>query len=211
CHAEQIKSWRDELFADWGYIDVVVNNAGVASHGGIAEGSLEDWDWVIDINLKGVARGCKFFSEAFKQQGHGHVVNIASMAGLIHSPEMASYNAVKAAVVAISETMRFELEPFGIHTTVVCPGFFQTNLAESTRSPDQHAKAHVNKMLATSDISADDIADMIFDGVENKSFYVLPHKAYRKSWLIKRYLPFLYNKQMHALGNKLAAARKAKA
>lgn len=206
--ASAVAGWRDAILERWGHIHVVVNNAGIASHGGIAESSLEDWDFAIDINLMGVVRGCKFFSQTMKQQGYGHIVNIASMAGLIHSPEMNSYNATKAAVVALSETMLFELAPFGIGITVVCPGFFQTNLAESTRSPDSHAQAHVSKMLATSDITADDIADQVFSAVESNQFMLLPHKSYRNTWYWKRFMPSLYNNKMGQYGVKLAAMRR---
>ncbi|AUM11889.1 SDR family oxidoreductase [Ketobacter alkanivorans] len=205
--AAAIEAWRDAIIERWGQVDAVINNAGIASHGGIAESSLEDWDFAIDINLMGVVRGCKLFSQVMKQQGFGHIVNIASMAGLIHSPEMNSYNATKAAVVALSETMLFELAPFGIGITVVCPGFFQTNLAESTRSPDNHAQAHVSKMLATSDITADDIADQVFAAVANKQFMLLPHKSYRNTWYWKRFMPTLYNNKMGQYGAKLAAMR----
>lgn len=206
--AEQVEAWRDAIIKRWGHIDVVINNAGIASHGGIAESSLEDWDFAIDINLMGVVRGCKFFSQVMKEQGYGHIVNIASMAGLIHSPEMNSYNATKAAVVALSETMQFELAPFGIGTTVVCPGFFQTNLAESTRSPDAHAQAHVSKMLATSDLTADDIADQVYSAVESNQFLLMPHKSYRNTWYWKRFMPSLYNNKMGQYGAKLAAMRR---
>ncbi|MEE2731174.1 SDR family oxidoreductase [Ketobacter sp.] len=206
--AGAIEGWRDAILQRWGHINVVINNAGIASHGGIAESSLEDWDFTIDINLMGVVRGCKFFSQTMKQQGYGHIVNIASMAGLIHSPEMNSYNATKAAVVALSETMQFELAPFGIGVTVVCPGFFQTNLAESTRSPDSHAQAHVSKMLATSDITADDIADQVFNAVDSNQFMLLPHKSYRNTWYWKRFMPSLYNNKMGQYGAKLAAMRR---
>lgn len=206
--ASAIEHWRDAIMERWGQIDVVINNAGIASHGGIAESSLEDWDFAIDVNLMGVVRGCKYFSQVMKQQGHGHIVNIASMAGLIHAPEMNSYNATKAAVVALSETMLFELGPFGVGITVVCPGFFQTNLAESTISPDAHAQAHVSKMLATSDITADDIADQVFTAVESNQFMLLPHKSYRNTWYWKRFMPSLYNNKMGQHGAKLAAMRR---
>ncbi|MAR90757.1 MAG: short chain dehydrogenase [Pseudomonadales bacterium] len=205
--AGAIDAWRDALLSRWGQIDVLINNAGIASHGGVAESSLEDWAAVLDINLMGVVRGCRAFSQVMKQQGHGHIVNIASMAGLIHSPEMASYNASKAAVVALSETMLFELAPFGIGTTVVCPGFFQTNLAESTRSPDAGARDYVNKMLASSELSAADIADQVFSAVAANRFLLLPHKSYRNTFYWKRYLPTLYHRRMADYGIKLAARR----
>lgn len=206
--AEDILAWRDEILGRWSTLDVVINNAGVASHGGIAETSLEDWQWIMDINLMGVVRGCKFFTQSFKQQGFGHIVNVASMAGLLHSAEMNSYNAGKAAVVALSETMRHELESQGINVSVVCPGFFKTNLAESTRSPNARAKQYVNKLLATSNITADDIAEMVFIAVKKKHYLVLPHPAYRRTWYLKRYTPFLYHKIMSTIAKKRASMQK---
>lgn len=206
----EIMAWRDSIIARWRKIDVVINNAGVATHGAIDRCSEDDWNWVIDINLMGVVRGCKYFTETFKQQGFGHIVNVASMAGLIHSAEMSSYNATKAAVVAISETLRCELKPYGIGVTVVCPGFFQTNLAESTRSPDANAQKMVGKLLATSQISADDIADMIFLAIAHNKYLVTPHPSYRRMWYLKRFLPFLYWRMMDKIGEKIAIMRSHK-
>ncbi|HVK99134.1 MAG TPA: SDR family oxidoreductase [Dongiaceae bacterium] len=209
-NASDVLQWRDTILSHWQRIDVVINNAGVATYGSIDRCSLEDWDWVVDINLMGVVRGCKYFSEAMKQQGFGHIVNVASMAGLVHSPEMSSYNATKAGVVALSETLRGELHPFGIGITLVCPGFFRTNLAESTRSPDADAKNLVNKLLARSVIDADDIANMIFLAIEQKKYLVLPHSDYRRLWYMKRFMPFLYTRLMGKIGSKIAHIRKTR-
>lgn len=175
----------------WGRVDVLVNNAGVAVGGRIETSIMEDWAWAIDINVLGVARGCKAITPLFKEQQGGHIVNIASMAGLVNPPLMACYNATKSAVVGLSETLRVELEPFGITTSVVCPSFFQTNLAESFRTSDPGMKKVVDKLLASSHITAANVADDIFNAVKNKRFYVLPHKEGRKMWRIKRFLPEL--------------------
>jgi len=204
---ESVEALRDELVKRWGGLDIMVNNAGVATHGAIDAAQMSDWEWVVNINLLGVVRGCKVFSGLFKEQGYGHLVNVASMAGLLYSPEMSSYNATKAGVVALSETMRAELEPFNIGVTLVCPGFFQTNLAESARSPEPGAQQMINKLLSMSTIDADDIADMIFNAVEKKKFWLLPHSSYRYMWYMKRYLPGFYHKGMVTMARKLAAKR----
>ncbi len=120
---------REWCALQWGGLDVLVNNAGVAAAGPIAEIPMADWDWILEINLKGVIRGVRTFVPMFAAQGSGHVVNIASLAGLMNLANMASYNVTKAGVISLSETMRCELEPLGVRTTVVCPSFFQTNLA----------------------------------------------------------------------------------
>lgn len=190
---------RDWLKAEWGGLDVLVNNAGVAAAGRVERIPPEDWDWILDINLMGVVRGCRVFVPLFKRQGSGHVVNIASMAGLLNAPVMANYNVAKAGVVALSETLRFELAPWGIRTTVVCPSFFQTNLHESLRTPEPGMQKTVEKLLASSELDADDVARIIRDAVARGRFLVLPHRAARRAWFFKRYLPWLYNRGMRRL------------
>ena len=188
CSDDDITKLRDAVEQRWGRLDVLINNAGVATGGRIETTSMEDWAWVVNINLLGVVRGCKQFTPLFKKQKSGHIVNIASLAGLVSAPMMSSYNATKGAVVSLSETLRYELEPFGIHTSVVCPAFFQTNLAESFRTGDPGMEKAVNKLLASSKVTADDVANDIFKAVNNNTFYVLPHREGRIAWRLKKYL-----------------------
>ncbi len=204
---EQIESWKAAIEARWGGLDILINNAGVATHGAIDEAPLEDWAWVLDINLMGVVRGCKVFTPLFKKQHRGHIVNIASMAGLVHSPEMGSYNASKAGVVAVSETLLGELGSFGVGVTVVCPGFFATALAKTARTTHPQVKQAIEKLFATSRLSADDIAALVFQGVEHQHFYVLPHFSYRMMWWVKRYLPAAYLKSMQSMGKAMFRKR----
>jgi NAD(P)-dependent dehydrogenase (short-subunit alcohol dehydrogenase family) len=173
----------------WGGVDVVVNNAGVALAGGIDVVSLDDWRWIVDINLLGVVRGCRAFTPLFKRQRRGHFVNVASMAGLLDVPFMSAYNATKAAVVSISETLQNELRDDAIDVTVVCPSFFQTNIAANMRAQDPAFRAVTQKLLARSRLTADDVADDVFQGVLEKQFYVLSHKDGRAAWMMKRLLP----------------------
>jgi NADP-dependent 3-hydroxy acid dehydrogenase YdfG len=204
---QSLEQWKNAIVERWGGLDIIINNAGVGTHGRIDEASLDDWDWVIDINLMGVVRGCRIFTKLFKKQGYGHIVNVASIAGLIHSPEMNSYNVTKAGVVALSETMRAELQPAGIHLSVVCPAFFQTNLAENTRSPNPNIKSVINKLFSQSKISADDVAKIVFESVQAGEFYILPHKNFAAIWYLKRYFPSLY----FMLIGKMAAKQKSSA
>ncbi|WP_426754365.1 SDR family oxidoreductase [Myxococcus sp. Y35] len=186
---EDLLAARDWLMSQWGGVDVVVNNAGVAQAGAIEDVSLEDWQWIIDINLLGVVRGCKVFTPTFKQQGHGHIVNVASMAGLLDVPLMSSYNATKAAVVSLSETLHNELAEHGIGVSVVCPSFFKTNLGDSLRTTDPRLGATMARLLERSAITADDIANDVFTAVAQRGFYVLPHADGRRAWAMKRLLP----------------------
>lgn len=202
-----VEQLHDAIVKRWGGLDVIVNNAGVASHGAIDRASMDDWQWVIDINLLGVVRGCKQFSALFKQQGYGHIVNVASIAGLIYTPEMGSYNATKAAVVALSETLRAELAPYNINTSVVCPGFFQTNLAKTARSPEPGVQEFIDRLLASSKIDADDIAAIIAKAVAKKEFWILPHRSYKNLWLAKRYIPIIYQRVFNTMGKKVKHKR----
>lgn len=198
---------RNWVQREWSGLDVLVNNAGVAVGGPIADTPLSDWDWIVDINLKGVVRGVHTFLPVFAAQGGGHVVNIASLAGLVHAPNMSSYNATKAAVVALSETMRHELAPQGIRTTVVCPSFFATNIHANMRATDPAFEVVAAKMVTGEGIpgrklTADDVARKVLKAVERKKFWCLPHPEGRAIWMLKRYAPPLYDAGM-GLGNRL--------
>lgn len=207
-----IVKWKDAIVKRWGTLDVVINNAGVACHGRIDESPLDDWDWIIDINLMGVVRGCKIFTSLFKAQGHGHIVNVASMAGLIHSPEMNSYNVTKAGVVALSDTLKSELKSSNIKVSVVCPGFFPTNLTENTRSPNPNIKSVIGKLFSKSKLKAEDVARIVYEGVKAGKFIILPHKDYAAFWYMKRYSPTLYFWSMGRMaGSHGVAPRKSRA
>jgi NAD(P)-dependent dehydrogenase (short-subunit alcohol dehydrogenase family) len=186
---EDLQHVADQLSSRWGGVDIVVNNAGVAQAGGIDEVSIADWQWILDINLMGVVRGCKVFTPLFKRQGSGYFVNIASMAGLLDMPKMSSYNVSKAAVVSLSETLQNELVHSKIRVSVVCPSFFKTNLGDSLRAPDPKMRVLVGKLLSRGKLSADEVADQVYDGVKNRSFYILPHVDGRAIWKAKTLLP----------------------
>lgn len=193
----------DWVQQNWQGLDVLVNNAGVAASGRIDKISMEDWDWIIDINLKGVIRGCRTFVPLFKQQKHGHLVNIASLAAVANAPTMSSYNVTKAGVVSLSETLRHELAPYGIHVTVVCPSFFQTNLADSLRTPEQGMDQTVRKLLAGGKLSAEQVAAKIVQAQRKQRFLELPHLEGKALSLIKRYAPALYNYGLADAGRRL--------
>ncbi|MDC0713326.1 SDR family oxidoreductase [Stigmatella sp. ncwal1] len=186
---EDLRAVAERLEADWGGVDVVVNNAGVAQVGAIDEVSLDDWEWIVDINLLGVVRGCKVFTPMFKRQGRGHFVNVASLAGLLDVPMMSSYNATKAAVVSLSETLQNELHRHGIAVSVICPAFFKTHLGDSMRTTHPKFQAILGKLFDRSKITADHVAEEIFTAVKKRSFLVLPHAESRKIWRMKRFLP----------------------
>ena len=189
---EHWKNLEQEVMTRWGGLDVLVNNAGVATAGNIEESSIEDWQWVLEIDLMGVVRGCHQFAAMFKRQKSGHIVNVASFAGLAGLPFVASYGVAKAGVVALSEALRVEMYPHGVGVTVVCPAFVKTNLLESFRSSKDDTHAKVSRWMETSDISANHIADDIAAAVANNKFLLLTHPQTRAAWRLKRWFPERY-------------------
>ncbi|AOE83922.1 SDR family oxidoreductase [Pseudomonas sp. TCU-HL1] len=185
-----------------GGIDIIVNNAGVASGGFFEELSLEDWDWQIAINLMGVVKGCKAFLPLL-QKSHGRIINIASMAALMQGPAMSNYNVAKAGVVALSESLLIELKEQGVGVHVVCPSFFQTNLLDSFRGPTPAMKQQVGKLLEGSPISAADIADYIFQEVAAGAFMILPHEQGRMAWAVKQKNPQALYDEMASMAAKM--------
>ena len=174
---------------------LVFNNAGVGAGGLIWENTVADWEWVIGVNLMGVAHGLRVFTPmmlaaAKKDPGYeGHIVNTASMAGLINAPNMGVYNVSKHAVVAMSETLYQDLRLVTdrIGASVLCPFFVPTGITESQRNrPDALAadkptksqligKAMNDRAVGRGKLSAADIARYVFDAVDADRFYVFSH------------------------------------
>lgn len=185
-----------------GGIDVVVNNAGVASGGFFEELSLQDWDWQLSINLMGVVKGCKAFLPLLRSS-QGAIINIASMAALMQGPGMSNYNVAKAGVVALSESLLVELQGQGVQVHVVCPSFFQTNLLDSFRGPTPAMKAAVGKLLESSPITAAQVADYIYQQVQAGEFMILPHEQGREAWKLKQRQPQALYQQMAEMAGKM--------
>ena len=173
----------------WGGADYVFNNAGVATGGSLLDESIEQWQWVFDINVLGMVRVSRALLPLMRKQGGGYFINIASQAGLTPIPYMGSYNAVKAAVVSFSETMKLELAPDNINVSVVCPSFFKTNLDESMRSTNPASHKMIKKFFAKADMTKEDVAEAIYQQVSKKQFLVLTHKLGKRAFLLKKLLP----------------------
>lgn len=178
-----------------GGVDLVFNNAGVAGGGAFGEFSLEDWDWLIDINLMGVVNGCHFFTPILKGQRSGHIINTASAAALFPVPNMTAYCCAKTAVKMLSEVMHNELVDYGIGVSVVMPEFFQTNLWENTRGGNaKEAKAMITKAKYT----ADDVARHTLACVAAGDLWITFPKFVRVLWWIGRFSPTLLNKLLRS-------------
>lgn len=193
---------RASLEHVWDSIDVVVNNAGVASGGSLLEADMAEWQWMLNINLLGVVRGCRAFVPWLVRQKRGRVINIASFAALAGAPNIMSYGVAKAGVYTLSEQLRAELADKGVGVSVVCPSFFKTNLCENFRSGDGGKMKHVaTRLMEQARESADDIANAIVDQANAGTFLILPTATERSRWRMKRWFPNLYFRKLLQMSN----------
>jgi NAD(P)-dependent dehydrogenase (short-subunit alcohol dehydrogenase family) len=187
--AASLDELADRAYARFGAVHLVFNNAGVAVCGPAWTATLEDWKWVLDINLMGVVHGVRSFLPRMIASGEpGHVVNTASVAGLLSLPGSAVYCVSKHAVVTLSECLRHDLRvakaPIGV--SVLCPAFVQTGIFESARNrpkdlaaTNPYGKAYEEagrKAVAAGKLSAEDIARITLEAVKSDRFYVIPHR-----------------------------------
>jgi NAD(P)-dependent dehydrogenase (short-subunit alcohol dehydrogenase family) len=194
---------RAHVEATWGGVDVLVNNAGVAGGGRLDVATLAEWQWITEVNLFGMVRGIRTFVPLFKRQRSGRIVNVASLAGLVHPAGMASYNAVKAAVVALTETAGHELASYGIRASVVCPSYFRTNLMTSMRGSDEAVGAVVAQLVERSPLTADDIAAEVIAGLERGDEVIVPDQPARDAWTLKQTDRAAYDALMRKQAAKL--------
>lgn len=193
---EQVQALADQVMDRFGSIHLLFNNAGVGSGGLIWENSEQDWEWVLGVNLWGVIHGVRIFTPlmleaARRESGYeGHIVNTASMAGLLSAPTMGVYNVSKHAVVALSETLYQDLQLVGapIGASVLCPYFVPTGISESHRNrpeelqnqaaptPSQMiAQAMSQKAVSSGKVTAEAVAGRTFDAIREGRFYIFSH------------------------------------
>lgn len=205
--AEDFATVADWIRDNWGGLDVLVNNAGVAQMGPLDKTSIEDWEWAININILGMVRASHAL---LPLMGSGaQMLNIASMAAMLHLPSAAAYNATKSAVLAISETLMLELEPRGVSVHVACPAFFRTDLAKNMRAADAHAARVTTRLVERSRLGAPEIAASILAGLDRGQTHIFTHPNSRRAWMFKRALPFraylgMMRKQLKKLDERLA-------
>jgi NAD(P)-dependent dehydrogenase (short-subunit alcohol dehydrogenase family) len=190
---EDVMTLSDEAFRALGRVDLLVNNAGVAVSGPIGAVPMDDWAWVMGINLWGVIYGCHAFIPRMKEQGGGAILNVASAAGLMSSPMLGPYNVTKAGVVALSETLFGELAEHKISVTVLCPTFFKTNIAGRGRTHGvDMGPERIEQLMARATIQADGVARAALQAIDAGQLYAVPHPDGRWFWRLKRASPELF-------------------
>lgn len=186
-----VKEMADHFFSLWKGVDIPVNNAGIAIGGAVGDVPLDQWNTIVDVNFWGMLYGCHEFIPKMKAQGGGHILNIASAAGFLCLINMSSYNVTKAAVIALSETLRVEVAPYNINITVACPLFFKTGLISDMKISEPFMK-EVAEIGFQNGYPADKIAKKLIKAVKRNKLYVVPMFYGKLLWLNKRLTPNLY-------------------
>jgi NAD(P)-dependent dehydrogenase (short-subunit alcohol dehydrogenase family) len=189
-----VQRLAEETLARFGGAHVLCNNAGVVGKGDPWRGPFTSWEWVVGINLYGVIHGIRAFLPIMEDQGEGHIVNTASMAGLVALPGAAPYNVTKTGVVALSEGLFIELKATGslVRVSALCPGFVKTNLLHGQRWSDRLGNepsgelggmtALINDALTQgveTGIDPADVADQVIDAIRTERFWILTHPEMR--------------------------------
>ena len=177
----QVEALADRAFSELGAVDVLCNNAGVALWGGLEEATHRDWQWVLGVNLWGVIHGLEaFLPRMIASKRRGHVVNTASMAGLVATRGLGVYNTSKYAVVGLSETLAKDLAPHGIGVSVLCPLGVATRIRASDRNRPAHLRNDAARDAApfTLDgetLAPEPVAEMVLSAILDNRLYVITH------------------------------------
>jgi NAD(P)-dependent dehydrogenase (short-subunit alcohol dehydrogenase family) len=188
---EDVEAFAALVEQDLGPTALVCNNAGVSTHGAAWEYSVDDWRWLLGVNLWGVIHGIRSFVPRMRLRDAGHVVNTASVAGLISPRGMAAYSVSKHAVVALSEVLQHDLKRFGsaVGVSLLCPAYVPTGIADAERNRPAGSvageksaetleqQAMLRKAVASGKLSADDVSRAVVRAVKEERFYVLTHPA----------------------------------
>ena len=188
--ADSVAALAEEVHSRFGPLDILVNNAGVGLSGNMANTSLEDWEWIVGINLMGVVHGCHFFGPKMCDAGRGHVVNISSMLGPAVSPDQVAYGVTKAGVFDLTRSLRADWHKHGVSVSAICPGVIKTNIIKATRFVKGYEEAEVfaEKVFAHGH-SPNKVANTVLKAIDtNSPMLPVGPEAYL-GWFVNRLLP----------------------
>lgn len=186
-----VEALRDAAVAEFGTVHLLCNNAGVWIGALMQEADIKDWEYLINVNLYGVIHGLQAFLPMLVAQGEGHIVNTASIGGLISGPPEGLYSATKFAVVGLSESLLMELADSGVGVSVLCPGLVNTNLISQSfavrpQSMDSGIKHEQPAPDTSVGVDPTMIGQQVIDAVADNNFYIITHDDYR-DFLVMRH------------------------
>jgi len=204
---EDVEDMADEAQARLGGpANLVINNAGVGAGGKrVGDIPIDDWRWVLDVNLWGVIHGCHVFAPRLRKLGRGGIINVASTASFAAAPRMGPYNVSKAGVLALTETLASEFTGSGIKVTALCPTFVKTNIAKDGRITEGSMRM-ADKLMEWTGISAQQVARDALNALDRGQLYVMPQVDAKLIWRLKRLAPVGYGKGIGWI-NRLAGSR----
>jgi short-subunit dehydrogenase len=186
---ERVRRYADEVHAEYGQINILVNNAGVTIMATFEEHSVADLEWIFGINFWGVVYGCKFFLPYLKQADEAHIVNMSSVFGIIGVPQQSSYCATKFAVRGFSEALWVELKEHNIGVTTVHPAGVRTDIAKSARAADERSKSQAIQIIEKNSVPPERAAELIVGAIKkNKMRQMVARESYLIDWA-KRLAP----------------------
>jgi NAD(P)-dependent dehydrogenase (short-subunit alcohol dehydrogenase family) len=186
--AVQVQALVDGVFIELGRIDYFFNNAGVNLCAELRDTTLDDWNLLIDVNLRGVVHGVHAAYPIMCKQGFGHIVNTASAAGLVPAAAEGAYAATKHAVVGLSMALRVEAEAFGVKVSVVCPGLVDTPILDSTKYVKLDPEV-IRKVAPEKPIPPRKAAQLILRGIDRNEFFIVLTLTTHALWRLHRYAP----------------------
>lgn len=184
-------------------VDLLINNAGIGDAELFKDYKLDQWELMIRINLLGTYYGCHYLLPLIESQ-KGMIVNIGSAAGFMNAPGMTAYNATKAGVYSLAETLHHELKPKGVHVSVVTPTFFQTNIL-SDASGSQKFVNFAQKQMKYSTTNADEMAAVVLEQSAKGKFHIIHPKEARKAYFFKKWFPKMVNKKFEKMIAKFSS------
>lgn len=187
---DEMRALAAEMHEKLGALDVLVNNAGVGHSGGILDTKLEDWEWVVSVNLWGVVYGCHYFvPQMVAARRGGHVANVASGFGLLAAPGVAPYCTTKFAVVGLSESLRAELAPHRIGVTAICPGVINTDILTRGRFSDERVRGSTQEFFERRGHKPEKVARAIVRAIKRDEAVVPVGAEAWATWIGKRVAP----------------------
>ncbi len=199
----QMSAFAGEVHAAAGAADVVVNNAGVAVSGTFLETSLDDWDWLLGVNLRGVVHGCHFFARPMVERGApGQIINIASILGIFAAANVTAYVASKFAVLGFTRSLRAELAGHRIGVTAICPGMIATSIVHDGRMAAgmQTRKDRIVETFRTRGIDPARVAAVILDAVRTNPAV---RTVGRDAWAVHQLTKMMPHDALQKLGDRL--------
>jgi short-subunit dehydrogenase len=196
--AEDFEAAARQVEEAWQGLDILINNAGVVTAGRVSDLGLEVWEQSLNTDLWSVIHGCRTFIPFLERSGGGHIANVASAAGLLSGPEVATYNVAKAGVISLSETLKTELADQHIEVTVSCPTVFRSGLLNKEGHEGDVLEGQTIKGLArdmaTTSVSSEDVARSLLKAMARRRLYDLPQFDAKVNWWLARAFPETFRK-----------------